>query len=151
MASDFEKPNKVHTLFSNEVKKKMYPLPVSELFMIGKSSSKKLMDMGITTIGELAEVPCEELTKRFKSMGKMMKDFANGIDDSLVEENTPKNQGIGHSTTLPEDVDSIVELKKVIRKLSDMVGINLLAHARTSFVISAICGSRYASCVSGCS
>ena len=65
-----------------------------------------------------------------------MKDFANGIDDSLVEENTPKNQGIGHSTTLPEDVDSIVELKKVIRKLSDMVGIRLRKENKYATVVS---------------
>ena len=55
MASDFEKPNKVHTLFSNEIEKKMFTLPIEDLFMIGKASSKKLREMGITTIGELAK------------------------------------------------------------------------------------------------
>ena len=42
MASDFEKPNKVHTLFMNEIETKMWPLPVSDLFMLGKSSARKL-------------------------------------------------------------------------------------------------------------
>ena len=122
MASDFEKPNKVHTLFSNEVKKKMYPLPVSELFMIGKSSSKKLMDMGITTIGELAEVPCEELTKRFKSMGKMMHEYANGIDESLVHYEREAAKSISASTVLAYNYRDENKIKEVIKELSMEVG-----------------------------
>lgn len=136
MASDFEKPNKVHTLFNHEIKQKMWPLEVDDLFMVGKSSSLKLHELGINTIEDLAKADINLLIRHFKSMGKMMKDFANGIDDSLVEENTPKNQGIGHSTTLAEDVDSIVELKKVIRKLSDMVGIRLRKENKYATVVS---------------
>lgn len=136
MASDFEKPNKVHTLFNYEIKQKMWPLKVDDLFMVGKSSSVKLHELGINTIEDLAKSDINLLIRHFKSMGKMMKDFANGIDDSLVEENSPKNQGIGHSTTLPEDVDSIVELKKVIRKLSDMVGIRLRKENKYATVVS---------------
>ena len=136
MASDFEKPNKVHTLFNYEIKQKMWPLKVDDLFMVGKSSSVKLHELGINTIEDLAKSDINLLTRHFKSMGKMMKDFANGIDDSLVEENSPKNQGIGHSTTLPEDVDSIVELKKVVRKLSDMVGIRLRKENKYATVVS---------------
>lgn len=84
MASDFEKPNKVHTLFSNEVEEKMFPLKVDDLFMIGKASSKKLHEMGINTIEELANYDVDMLTRKFKSMGKMMHDYANGIDNSPV-------------------------------------------------------------------
>ena len=126
MASDFEKPNKVHTLFDNEVQTKMWPLSVNELFMVGKSSSSKLHELGIHTIEELAQADINILTRYFKSMGKMMHEYANGIDDSPVERPVPKNQGIGHSTTLPQDVDNIPDLKKVLRKLSDMVGIKIM-------------------------
>ena len=136
MASDFEKPNKVHTLFIDEIKEKMWPLKVDDLFMVGKSSSKKLHELGINTIEDLAKADVNLLTRHFKSMGKMMHEYANGIDDSNVEKPVAKNQGIGHSTTLPEDVDNIVDLKRVLRKLSDMVGIRLREEKKYATVIS---------------
>ena len=136
MASDFEKPNRVHTLFDNEVQTKMWPLSVNELFMVGKSSSAKLHELGIHTIEELAKADINMLTRYFKTGGKMMHEYANGIDDSPVERPIPKNQGIGHSTTLPQDVDNIPDLKKVLRKLSDMVGIRLREENKYATVIS---------------
>ncbi len=136
MASDFEKPNKVHTLFDNEVQTKMWPLSVNELFMVGKSSSAKLHELGIHKIEELAKADINMLTRYFKTGGKMMHEYANGIDDSPVERPIPKNQGIGHSTTLPQDVDNIPDLKKVLRKLSDMVGIRLREENKYATVIS---------------
>ena len=125
MASDFEKPDKVHTLFDNEIKKKMWPLSVDDLFMVGRSSSKRLHELGIHTVQDLANTDINLLTRYFKSQGIMMHNYANGVDDSLVERPIPKNQGIGHSTTVPEDLETICDIKKVIRKLSDMVGIRL--------------------------
>ncbi len=125
MASDFEKPNKVHTLFNDEIKRKMWPLKVDDLFMVGRSSAKKLHELGIHTIGELANSNIEILIKHFKSMGKMMKEYANGIDLSNVERSVPKNQGISNSTTLPYDLEKVSDIKKVLYKLSCMVGIRL--------------------------
>ena len=101
MASDFEKPNKVHTLFSNEVKEKLFHLPVEELFMIGKATSKKLRNMDINTIGELAGYPIEQLTLKFKSMGRLMHNYANGIDDSPVYYEKETIKSISSSTVLP--------------------------------------------------
>ena len=54
MASDFEKPDKVHTLYDEEVKNKMWPLPIRDLFMVGRSTSSALEKLGIHTIGDLA-------------------------------------------------------------------------------------------------
>ena len=136
MASDFEKPNKVHTLFVHEIKEKMWPLKVDDLFMVGKSSSNKLHQMGIDTIGDLAKADVNMLIRHFKSQGKMMHDYANGIDDSIVERPIPKNQGIGHSTTLKEDANDIPTLKKVVRKLSEMVGIRLRKENKYATVVS---------------
>ena len=50
MASDFEKPNKVHTLFTSEIKEKMWPLPVGELLFVGKMSTARLQEVEINTI-----------------------------------------------------------------------------------------------------
>lgn len=122
MASDFEKPNKVHTLFSSEIVDKMHPLPVGDLFMIGKSASKKLMEMKIFTIGDLAKTPVDMLIKRFKSMGKMMHDYANGIDNSPVYYEKELAKSISSSTVLAYNYHDIEKIKEVIMHLSMDVG-----------------------------
>ena len=122
MASDFEKPNKVHTLFSNEVEEKMFPLRVDDLFMIGKASSKKLHEMGITTIEELAKYDVDMLTRKFKSMGKMMHDYANGIDNSPVYYEREAAKSISSSTVLPYNYHDISMIHDVIHNLSCDIG-----------------------------
>ncbi len=136
MASDFEKPDKVHTLFNNEIETKMWPLLVDNLFMVGKSSSKKLHEMGINKIYDLAHADVNLLIRHFKSMGKTMYEYANGIDNSPVERPIPKNQGIGHSTTLPEDVLDLSYLKKILHKLSCMVGMRLRDEKKYAMVVT---------------
>lgn len=59
MASDFEKPDKVHTLFQSKVPTKMWPLPVGDLLFVGGASAKKLNSMGIYKIGQLANAKIE--------------------------------------------------------------------------------------------
>ena len=118
MASDFSKPDKVHTLFINEIKTKMWPLDVNDLFMIGKASSKKLHELGINTIGELANTDIEYLMRHFKSMGKMMLEYANGIDNSEVESERGNPKSISTSVVLPYDYTNIDEIKKVLKQLS---------------------------------
>ena len=122
MASDFEKPNKVHTLFSNEIEKKMFPLPIEDLFMIGKSSSKKLHEMGINTIGELANTNEDILVKKFKSRGKLMHEYANGIDNSEVMYEREQMKSISNSTVLPYNYHDIEMIKNVIHSLSNEIG-----------------------------
>lgn len=125
MASDFLKPDKVHTLFISEIKDKMWPLCVDDLFMIGKASSKKLHDLGINTIGELANTDIDTLTRHFKSMGKMMWEYANGIDNSQVESERGNPKSISNSIVLPYDYTNVDEIKKVIKKLSCETGRSL--------------------------
>jgi len=122
MASDLEKPNKVHTLFMDEIKSKMHPLPIEDLFMIGKASSKKLRDIGINTIGDLANYSSDELVKRFKSMGMMMHNFANGIDDSPVYHEREAAKSISSSTVLAYNYKDINKIKEVIMNLSMDIG-----------------------------
>ena len=122
MASDFEKPNKVHTLFAYEVEKKMWPLPVGELFMIGKSSTKALLEMGINTIGDLAKCDISLLRKRFKNQAESMHNSANGIDFSEVTPRTSSNKSVSTTETFPKDIDNIVDLRKILEKQADRVG-----------------------------
>ena len=122
MASDFSKPDKVHTLFLSEIRKKMWGLDVEELFMIGRASSKKLHSLGIKTIGQLAQTDIDYLVQHFKSMGKMMWEYANGIDESVVEYKKREAKSISSSTVLPYNYTNKDDIYKVFKMLSMDVG-----------------------------
>lgn len=119
MASDFEKPDKVHTLFPDEVKEKMWPLPVSELYMAGRASVEVLEKLEIRTIGDLARMNPQLLELHMKSHGRMLWEFANGITHSKVEKEQTQAKGIGNSTTLSQDVVSEEEAQKVLLMLAE--------------------------------
>lgn len=121
MASDFEKPGKIHTLYPEEIPGKMWPLPVSDLFMVGRRSAEKLTGFGIRTIGELAHTDPAFLTTHFKSHGRLMWEFANGIDDSPVLSEKQEAKGIGNSTTLREDITDPEKAKKILLALCESV------------------------------
>ncbi len=125
MASDFEKPDKIHTLYENEISTKMWPLPVSELFMVGKRSIPKLEKMGIKTIGDLARTDEKVLIRKFGKFGKMIWEYANGIDTEPVEVERGKPKGIGNSVTLPHDEANIEKLEEVLLALVEQVSYRL--------------------------
>lgn len=121
MASDFEKPDKIHTLFPNEIPKKMWPLPVRELLMLGRKTAPKLYNMGIKTIGDLAKSNQEELIKKFGKHGKLMWEYANGIDNSEVIYKKEEPKGVGNSITLPRDMSDKDQLLEVLMALTEQV------------------------------
>ena len=121
MASDFTKPNKVHTLFEEEIPIKMWPLPISELFMIGKKTVPKLYNMKIRTIGDLAKTDKNILIKKFGKHGKLMWEYANGIDNSEVQYKEEKPKSIGNSITLPMDISNEEQLEEVLLALTEQV------------------------------
>lgn len=122
MASDFEKPNKVHTLFENEIESKMWPLPIEDLFMVGEKTAIKLKKMGFYTIGDVAKCDCKRLIKEFKSFGNTIYEMANGIDNSIVDSTISQSKSISVSLTLDKDTDDIELLKKVLLRQVDEVG-----------------------------
>lgn len=121
MASDFQKPDRVHTLYKEEIPIKMWPLPARELYMVGKSSASRLEQLGIITIGDLARTDVDFLVSHFKSHGKKMWEYANGIASNHVDNSMREAKGIGNSTTLSEDVVSAEVAKKVLLSLADSV------------------------------
>lgn len=121
MASDFEKPNKVHTLFPEEIREKMWKLPVSELYMAGRSSVETLKKLEIYTIGDLAQTDPEILTLHLKSHGRMLWESANGKGDSCVVTEKSAAKGIGNSTTLSKDVTTEEEAGEVLLRLAESV------------------------------
>lgn len=136
MASDFEKPDKVHTLFSPEIKAKMWPLPVSDLYMAGRSSVETLKKLEIHTIGDLAEMKPELLELHLKSHGRKLWEFANGIDDSLVEADKAEVKGVGNSITLTKDAVTEEEVRKVLLKLAESVGGRLRKNGQRAGMLS---------------
>ncbi len=82
MASDFRKPDRTHTLFAQEIPLKLWPLPVSELFFVGRASAKKLCNLGIYTIGDLRGLMWRYWKRRMKKQGELIWNFANGRDFS---------------------------------------------------------------------
>lgn len=136
MASDFEKPNKVHRLFPDDIQEKMWPLPVNDLFFVGRASAKKLYNLGIRTIGELARFDKNILKSHMGKHGELIHDYANGIDDSPVLREQPENKGYGNSTTLPRDVTDADEAKHIILTLCESVGSRLRADDFMAHVIA---------------
>jgi len=136
VASDFEKPNKVHTLFDNEIESKLWTLNVEDLFMVGKQTTKKLKELKINTVYDLAHYPKEKLIKIFKSFGNMLHNYANGIDDSIVENEKQELKGIGNSITLPRDIENIDEIKDKLLELSEIVGQRLRLDKKYAYVVT---------------
>ncbi|TJX68921.1 DNA polymerase IV [Soehngenia saccharolytica] len=136
MASDFTKPDRIHTLFYDEIEEKMWPLPVEDLFMIGHRTKKKLNSRGIFTIGELARLDRDYIYSWLKKPGILIWEYANGIENSDVRADKSKVKSVGNSTTLPFDVTSRDEALKVLLGISEMVGMRLRELNMKSQVIS---------------
>lgn len=136
MASDFKKPNLVHTLYSHEIQKKMWPLPVSSLFMCGRSSVETLRKLEILTIGDLAHADLTILCAHLKSHGQLLWEYANGIDASTVIAEPAKAKGIGNSITLRQDAVTRDECCKALLSLAESVGRRLREDSQTAFMIS---------------
>ena len=118
MASDFRKPDQVHTLYDDEILTKLHPLPVEDLFMVGPVLAKKLRGINLTTIGQLARCDREFLTGRFGRMGDVIWNFAWGRDSSPVNpDGSEAVKGIGNSTTLPRDLLTREECHRTLASL----------------------------------
>ena len=127
MAGELKKPNQCITLFPEEIETKLWPLPIEELFMVGRRTAPRLRKMGIRTIGELAAYPPLLLEKEFKSFGRLLHAYANGIDDSPVAsaDAVSESKSIGNSTTTPFDVTDHETAHKILLSLSETVSMRL--------------------------
>lgn len=136
MASDFEKPDKVHTLFPEEIEEKMWPLPIGDLYMAGKSSVEALRKLEIYTIGDLAKTDLNLITMHLKSHGKTLWEFANGIGDSVVQTEASEAKGVGNSTTLKHDAETYEEVQEVFKELADSVSRRLKKAGQKANMVS---------------
>lgn len=128
MASELKKPDRVHTLLPHEVSKKMWPLDISELFMVGRATERKLRKYGIQTIGDIAHADLEFLRYLLKSHGELIYNFAWGKDISTVNDvKYSLVKSIGNSTTIPYDIVEREDAYKYLLSLSESVGMRLRA------------------------
>ena len=121
-ASDFEKPDKVHTLFPEEIPDKFWPMPISELLFAGRSSFKTFQHLGIKTIGDLAASDRQLIVSHLGKHGGQLWDYANGIDDEPVTEIAAANKGYGNSQTIPFDITDRDTAQRFLLSLSETVG-----------------------------
>lgn len=137
MASDFEKPDKVHTLFMSEVPEKLWPLPIGDLFSVGKMTAEKLRGHGILKIGDLARCS-EDAVKAIlgNKQGEQLLKYANGFDDSPVREEAEDAKGYSISTTLEEDVMSYEEADGIMLSLADSVSSRMRRDGVKAYCIS---------------
>ena len=136
MASDFEKPDRIHTLFPQEIEQKMWPLPIGELYMAGKSSVEVLKKLEINTIGDLARTDPNLITLHLKSHGRMLWEFANGRGADVVRAEPEEAKGIGNSTTLREDAATIEEVRPVFERLAGSVAGRLRKAGKKAGMVS---------------
>ncbi len=136
MASDFEKPDKVHTLYTDEIETKLWRLPVRELFTVGGSTADKLGKACIYTIGDLARLDISILKSLVGTkMGEQLHAFANGIDNSEVNEHPERAKGYSNSTTLEKDVTTTEEAHKILLALADITASRMRADGARAYCI----------------
>lgn len=138
MASDFEKPDKVHTLYKDEIETKLWPLPVGDLLMVGKKSSALLNKLNIYTIGDLAKTDSKKLERYFKNQTKYLKEAAWGIDNSKVEPRSSKTTSISTTETLPYDHTDEEKLKEVLFRQTEDVTRQLRKHEQYAKTVAVI-------------
>ena len=135
MASDFTKPNRVHTLYDNEIKEKMWPLKVGDLFGVGRSTLPKLEAIGIHTIEDLANYDLTKLTRYFKNQAKRMIDFANGIGSDVLETERTVTKGLSNSVTLPHNLVYIEDVYDILESISENLSSQLRREKRYAYVV----------------
>ena len=122
MASDFEKPDKVHTLFLEEIPEKMWPLPVGDLLFIGKATVSKLQGAQINTIGDLAKTDLRILAGLLgEKFARQAHAYANGIDDSPVRDVPEEAKGYSNSITTEENITTLEPANTILLSLCDSV------------------------------
>jgi len=136
VASDFKKPDMIHTLFKSEIKGKMWPLPVEDLFMVGSRTKAKLNSRGIFTIGDLAKLNEDYIYSWLKKPGLLIWNYANGIEESIVKNNVLPIKSVGNSTTTAFDVVNKDEAHKVLLAISEMIGMRIRNIDQCGSVIS---------------
>ena len=129
MASDFEKPDKVHTLWENEVQEKMWPLGVRDLLWVGKKTEERLTAYGIHTIGQLAGLEMGLLTRLVgQKFAQQLHENANGRDDSPVETERAEAKSVSAERTFSRDYSDPKDIDRALFNVACIVAHRIRRH-----------------------
>lgn len=137
IAGDFEKPDKVHTLFHHEVPQKLWPLSVRDMIGVGQATADKLERYYLRTVADLARLDLPRLQAIVgKKMGEYLHRCAIGVDDSPVKDVPEDAKGYSVSTTLEDNVTSYEAAHKIVLALVDSVASRMRADGAKAFGVS---------------
>ncbi|NLK86834.1 MAG: DNA polymerase IV [Clostridiaceae bacterium] len=130
LGSDMKKPDATTVISPENYKEKIWGLPAGDMIYVGPSTRRKLADIGISTIGELACAPPRFLEKHFGQWGRTLWMFANGYDETPVTrlDFQPGIKGVGNSLTTPRDLCGDNDVKILTYVLADSVAERLRRH-----------------------
>ena len=121
MAGDFSKPDKTHIMYRHEIQEKMWPLPINDLFFVGRKTSNKLKRLGVYTIGDLATLEEKFVYRHLKKQGLIIHRHANGLDGYDFFHIKQKDKSIGNSTTTSYDICDYENARHLILSLTETV------------------------------
>lgn len=137
MAGDFEKPDKVHTLFYEEVPTKLWPLSVRDLIGVGGATAEKLERSYFKTVGDLARVELPVLQAIVgKKLGEYLHRCAIGADESPVLANPEAAKGYSMSATLEENVVNTAAADRILLAITDHVTARMRTDGVKAFGVS---------------
>jgi len=130
LGSDYKKPDATTVIPEENFRDIVWPLPVSDLLFVGRSTVKNLSKINVNTIGDLANLDQEYIARFLGKNGLLLWEYANGIDESPVMEIKHRREikSIGNSTTPPEDMTSKDDIRRVLLHLADTVAMRLRKH-----------------------
>lgn len=137
LGSDMKKPDATTVISRENYKSVVWPLPVSEMLMVGRQTAARLNEMGIYTLGDLAAASTAALQKRFGVVGERLKACANGADNDPVREAGREREikSVGHGTTTLRDMVTYNDAEVVISVLSEMVATRLRRYGYVGSVV----------------
>lgn len=137
MASEFQKPDRVHTLWQKEIETKLWPQPIDFLFMAGRRTVKKLLRLGVTTVGDMAHLSPVLVKELMGKNGMTLWHYANGRDDSpVIEGELPPPKSISKSVTVPYVLKTKKECEDILFYIAEELSYQLREKGMTAAVVT---------------
>lgn len=137
LGSDMKKPDATTVITRDGFRENVWPLPVEDLLYVGRKTQRKLKDIGVNTIGDLAKLRREYMAHAFGKNGVTLWEFANGLDTSPVSNIGAKSliKSVGNGTTTPRDLVCDEDVRVVLYSLCEHVSERL---RRYGFIASTV-------------
>lgn len=130
LGSDMKKPDGTTVIDENNYKELVWKLPVSDLLFVGRSTCDKLNKYNISTIGDLANVDLEFITRILGKWGETLREYALGKDESKVlkSDESSEIKSVGNSITCYRNLVSDEDVKLLFTVLAESVADRLVSY-----------------------